>query len=69
MEVHIVMGNDFPERVYRDKDAAVRFCAEKMAEQRTGLKPHESPRIYWLIYSFELLGPELREAAKRAVGL
>jgi hypothetical protein len=55
MQVHVVMGNDFPDRVYTDEAMAEKFCNEQMALQRRGLKSYERPRIYWRVYSFELI--------------
>lgn len=55
MKIFVIMGNDFPDRVFADEAKADAFCKEKMDEQRVGLKPYEHPRIYWRSYEFEVI--------------
>lgn len=48
MKVYIIMGNDFPQEVLSDKEAAEKLCAERMQAQHEALPPHlKARRIYW----------------------
>lgn len=55
MIVHVVVGNDFPDRVYADESAAEKFISEKNAEN-TGRVREGRGIIYWRVWSFEVLG-------------
>jgi len=50
MRVYVVMGNSYPDCVYRHEVAAKRFCDEKTKRQKT----HSLPAIHWRYYEFEL---------------
>lgn len=60
MKAFVIMGNDYPESVFADKDAADNYVKSKMDDER---EEHErknpggfySPRIYWRSYEFEII--------------
>lgn len=54
MQLYVIMGNDFPAGVMDDPHDADALCKARMAAQREGLKPWESPRVYWRFYAFVL---------------
>lgn len=49
MPVWVVMGNDFPDSVFDNSEAAERHCDSK----RDGHETH-ARRIYWRVYKFQL---------------
>jgi hypothetical protein len=49
MVVYVVMGNDYPDAVFKEQSAAEAYCLAKNSENRKGQR-----RIYWRFYSFEL---------------
>jgi hypothetical protein len=49
MKVYVVMGNDYPEAVFKLEAEAVKFCSDKKKER--GM---QKPVIYWRTYEFEL---------------
>ena len=49
MKVYVVMGNDYPEAVFKLEAQAVKFCSDKKKERGT-----QKPVIYWRTYEFEL---------------
>lgn len=52
--VFVVMSNDFPDAVFSDEPKAEAYCKKRMDFQREGLKPYETPRIYYRVYDFEV---------------
>ncbi len=50
MKVYVVMGNDYPDRVYEIRRDAEEFCLEQNAKNEKGKRP-----IYWCVYEFELI--------------
>lgn len=59
MKVYVIMGNDYPSRVYADEAKAEAFVDEKTREEKElAAKPvHQRSRgrIYWRSYEFELI--------------
>lgn len=53
MRVHVVMGNDYPEKVFEHAQHAARFVRMKTGQER-GKSDTHSPRIHWRSYEFEL---------------
>lgn len=56
MKVYVVMGNDFPDSVFRYEEAAERHVAERKKEDNRGSETGSSfPRVHWRTYEFELM--------------
>lgn len=53
MRVFVVMGNDYPDRVYDTQQAADDFCRQKNNESAAQTEKGYR-RIYWRYYEFEL---------------
>lgn len=54
-EVHVVMGNDYPDSVFSTAEAAEKYCAERRAadKKRNNLEGKRFyPTVYWRVYSF-----------------
>jgi len=49
MKVFVIMGNDYPDKVFSRKIDADAFVRNKMNEQKSGI------RIYWRVYEFDLI--------------
>ena len=49
-KVYVVMGNDFPEKVFAYRDDAVAFVAKKQEAQ----KEERYHRVHWRFYEFAL---------------
>ncbi len=48
-KVYVVMGNDYPNAVFRDENKAKKYCAAKKAKNMPGERI-----IYWRHYEFEV---------------
>lgn len=48
-KVYIVMGNDFPDAVFRTEEGAEKYCHEKPK-----IDAASNRRIYWRWYEFEV---------------
>jgi len=57
MKIYVVMGNDFPEAIFSEKDAAERFC--KRQPTLCG-----GSRVYWNVYDFTLDEHKQKESSK-----
>lgn len=53
MKVYVIMGNDYPEAVFRHKDEADAYVQLKKDEQVEHKKLGHG-NIYWRSYEFEL---------------
>lgn len=54
MKVFVLMGNDFPEKVFADEVEANSFCESLMDEPANKLEGF-ARRVYWRIYPFDLV--------------
>jgi hypothetical protein len=52
--VYVVMGNDYPQAVFKTLEAAEKCCEDKRKEGP--FNPSGSSRIYWRVYDFKLEG-------------
>lgn len=56
MKVWVIMGNDFPDAVYGNEEAAGKYIDKKKIEKEEHKKRGESgSMIYWRPYEFELI--------------
>lgn len=51
MKVYVVMGNDYPDRVFADEKDAEDY----RREQSTQADKRGFPRIHWRVYAFDLI--------------
>lgn len=49
MKVYVVMGNDFPDSVFKEEKDAETYCDEKRKANKPGQRV-----IYWRVYDFEV---------------
>ena len=49
MKVYVVMGNDYPDAVFKLEQDAEKFCSDEKKE-----RGEQKPGIYWRTYEFEL---------------
>lgn len=52
MKVFVVMGNDYPDSVWRNEKEAEEYCELKKSDKTTQTMGHA--RIYWRTYEFKL---------------
>jgi hypothetical protein len=52
MKVFVIMGNDFPECVFRDEFAANQFVERKKREENDTVLGYRT--VYWKVYPFDL---------------
>jgi len=52
MKVYVVMGNDFPDKVFATEEAAEAYCIEKKSNPENRVLGIS--RIYWRVYEFEV---------------
>ncbi len=59
MKVWVIMGNDYPHKVFADKEKAEEYLEKKEAvEKEIASRPlhsRERGRIYWRLYDFEVV--------------
>lgn len=55
MKVFVLMGNDFPDRVFANETEAGEVC-KKLMDAPSNRLGYGGQRIYWRIYPFELEG-------------
>jgi hypothetical protein len=55
MKVHVIMGNDYPSRVYLNLKAADKFVDLKAAESKEEAEKRGGQRVYWRRYTLDLL--------------
>ncbi|HMH98995.1 MAG TPA: hypothetical protein VK577_20865 [Bradyrhizobium sp.] len=55
MKVFVLMGNDFPDRVFANETEANEVC-QTLMDARGNQGDHGFRRIYWRVYPFELQG-------------
>lgn len=65
MKVYIVMGNDYPARVYGRSEDAEAYCSGKMnaPENKYGSEEYMR-RIYYRVYEFDLIKERPVDASK-----
>lgn len=65
MKVYIVMGNDYPARVYERSEDAKAYCREKMnAPENKYDLTSSTRRIYYRTYEFDLIKERPVDASK-----
>jgi hypothetical protein len=58
MKVWVVMGNDFPDAVFKSEAAAEKYCADKKAANHKDRQSGHGRMIYWRSYDFDLRDAE-----------
>lgn len=58
MKVYVIMSNDYPDRVFDNKEQADAFCKERMNDPKNCYPNSTSFHIYWRSYEFELIKKE-----------
>ena len=53
MKVYVIMGNDYPDAVFRRKDEAEAYVEKKKKEDEIQQRQGHG-RIYWRVYDFDL---------------
>lgn len=51
MKVYVIMGNDFPEAVFKNEKDAEEFCEGKREEDKA--RRGYGPGVYWRSYAFD----------------
>lgn len=55
MKVYVVMGNDYPSRVYKTRRGAAKFIEEKEEYDVKRMRETGGPKIYWRSYEFDVI--------------
>jgi hypothetical protein len=53
MKVYVIMGNDYPDAVFRRKDEAEAYVTLKKKEDEDNQRQGHG-KIYWRVYDFDL---------------
>jgi hypothetical protein len=54
MKVFVLMGNDFPEKVFNDETDANSYC-EALQADPSNQRKYGGRVVYWRIYPFDLV--------------